>query len=186
MQPEQYLQHIDFQATKKLDFTPLFADPKVFRSLVLDLCRPHRDKAIDKIACPEALGFVLGSAVAAELKNGLILIRKAGRLPNIRQNVVSQSFTDYTNESNAFEVNKQLIKKGDRVLLIDDWVETGGQLKGLVKLLEKRGAEVSGIVVLGFNRIGKTQRFAAKYDVSSIIDYQLSGKRDLTKRLDLD
>ena len=153
---------------------------------MLDLCRPHRDKAIDKIACPEALGFVLGSAVASELKKGLILIRKAGRLPNIRQNVVSQSFTDYTNESNAFEVNKQLIKKGDRVLLIDDWVETGGQLKGLVKLLEKRGAEVGGVAVLGFNRIGKLQRFAAKYDVSSIIDYQLSGKRDLTKRLDLD
>ncbi|MEC7957384.1 MAG: phosphoribosyltransferase family protein, partial [Pseudomonadota bacterium] len=108
------------------------------------------------------------------------------RLPNIRQNVVSQSFTDYTNESNAFEVNKQLIKKGDRVLLIDDWVEKGGQLKGLVQLLEKRGAEVSGIAVLGFNRIGKTQRFASKYNVSSIIDYHLSGKRDLTKRLDLD
>ncbi|MEC7379783.1 MAG: phosphoribosyltransferase family protein [Pseudomonadota bacterium] len=59
-------------------------------------------------------------------------------------------------------MNKKLIKKADRVLLIDDWVETGGQLKGLVNLLEKRGAEVSGIAVLGFNRIGKTQRFAAK------------------------
>ena len=170
MQPEQYLQHIDFQATKKLDFTPLFADPKVFRSLVLDLCRLE----------------VLGAAVAVGLKKGLILIRKAGRLPNIRQNVVTQSFTDYTEERNAFEVNKKLIRKGVRVLLIDDWVETGGQLKGLVKLLEKRGAEVSRIAVLGFNRVGKTQRFAAKYNVSSIIDYQLSGKRDLTKRLDLD
>ena len=94
MQPEQYLQHIDFQATKKLDFRPLFADPKVFRSLVLDLCRPHRNKAVDKVACPEALGFVLGAAVAAELKKGLILIREAGRLPNIRQNVVTLSFTD--------------------------------------------------------------------------------------------
>ena len=165
MQPEQYLQHIDFQATKKLDFTPLFADPKVFRSLVLDLCRPHRDKAVDKVACPEALG----AAVAVELKKGLILIRKAGRLPNIRH-VVNQSFTDYTEERNAFEVNKKLIRKGVRVLLIDDWVETGGQLKGLLKLLEKRGAEVSGIAVLGFNRVGKTQRFAAKYNVSSIID----------------
>ena len=88
MQPEQYLQHIDFQATKKLDFTPLFADPKVFRSLVLDLCRPHRDKAIDKIACPEA-GLCAGQRGCVELKKGLILIRKAGRLPNIRQNVVT-------------------------------------------------------------------------------------------------
>ena len=83
-------------------------------------------------------------------------------------------------------MNKKLIRKGVRVLLIDDWVETGGQLKGLVKLLEKRGAEVSGVAVQGFNRVGKTQRFAAKYNMSSIIDYQLSGKRDLTKRLDLD
>ena len=51
MQPEQYLQHIDFQATKKLDFTPLFADPKVFRSLVLDLCRPHRDSEVGANRC---------------------------------------------------------------------------------------------------------------------------------------
>ena len=184
MNAEQYLQHIDFQATKKLDFTPLFIDPKIFRALVLDLCRPYRKIPIDKVACPEALGFVLGSAVAAELKKGLVLIRKAGRLPNIRQNVASQSFADYTGEKNSFEVNKKLITQGDRVLLIDDWVETGGQLKGLVKLLEKRGAEISGISVLGFNRAPKVQRFANKYPVSSIVDYELTGRGDLSRRLD--
>ena len=54
---------------------------------------------------------MLGAAVAAKLKKGLILTRKAGRLPNIRQNVVTQSFTDYTEERNAFEVNKKLLKK---------------------------------------------------------------------------
>ena len=184
MRPDQYLEHIDFRATKKLDFTPLFADPKVFRSLVLDLSRPYREVAFDKVACPEALGFVLGAAVAAELKKGLILIRKAGRLPNVRQNVAVHQVTDYTREKSTFEVNKQLVSRGDRVLLIDDWVETGGQLKGLIKLLEKRGAVISGISVLGFNRISKTRRLADEYRLSSILDYQLHGQRDLSKRLD--
>ena len=82
---------------------------------------------------------------------GLVPIRKAGKLPNIKRNVARQRFVDYTGEVGGFEINKTLISPGDRILLVDDWVETGGQLRGLTKLLEKRGAVVSDISVLGFN-----------------------------------
>lgn len=184
MNPEIYLEHIDFAATTKLDFTPLFVDPKVFRSLVLDLSRPYRDVPFDKVACPESLGFILGSAVAAELKKGLIPIRKAGRLPNIKSNIARQSFQDYTGKRNAFEVNKALLEPGNRVLLIDDWVETGGQLRGLTKLLEKRGASVAGISVIGFNTAGKSGDLRQAYTLTSLIDYEAAEKRDLTQRLD--
>ena len=184
MAPEDYLQHIDFAATTKLDFTPLFADPKVFRSLVLDLCRPFRAANINKVACPESIGFILGSAVAAELKLGLIPIRKAGKLPNIKRNVARQRFVDYTGESSGFEINKALIAQGDRILLVDDWVETGGQLRGLSKLLEKRGAVVSGISVLGFNTAGTSGKLRNNYTLASILDYDAPDKRDLTQRLD--
>lgn len=184
MQPETYLTHIDFAATTKLDFTPLFNDPKVFRALVLDLCRPFRQLDFDKVACPESLGFILGSAVAMELKKGLVPIRKGGKLPNIKRNIARQSFQDYTELTNTFEINKSLINPGDRILLVDDWVETGGQLKGLTKLLEKRGAVVAGISVLGLNTAGPSGKLRQTYAVSSIIDYELTEKRDLSKRLD--
>ncbi len=68
------------------------------------------------------MGFILGSAVAAELKLSLIPIRTAGRLPNIKRNVARQSFVDYTGESSGFEINEALIARGDRFLLVDDWV----------------------------------------------------------------
>ena len=184
MNPESYLEHIDFAATTKLDFTPLFVNPKVFRALVLDLCRPYRDTPFDNVACPESVGFLLGSAVAAELKKGLVPIRKAGKLPNIKANVARQSFKDYTGLSNAFEVNKALISPGDRILLIDDWVETGGQLRGLTKLLEKRGATIAGISVLGYNTAGKPGKLRGEYSIASIFDYEAPGKRDLSQRLD--
>ena len=184
MAPEDYLQHIDFAATTKLDFTPPFNHPNVFRSLVLDLCRPFRATKIDKIACPESLGFILGAAVATELKLGLVPIRKAGRLPNIKRNVARQRFVDYTGELGGFEINKTLISPGDRILLVDDWVETGGQLRGLSKLLEKRGAVVSGISVLGFNTAGASGKLRNAYPLASILDYDAPAKRDLTQRLD--
>lgn len=184
MSPETYLEHIDFAATTKLDFTPLFADPKVFRSLVLDLSRPHRNLSFDKVACPESLGFILGSAVAAELKKGLIPIRKAGKLPNIKTNIARHSFQDYTGQRSAFEVNKALVNPGDRILLIDDWVETGGQLRGLTKLLEKRGATIAGISVIGFNTAGRSGKLRQAYTLTSLIDYEAKEKRDLTRRLD--
>ena len=68
--------------------------------------------------------------------------------------------------------------------MIDDWVETGGQLRGLTKLLEKRGAVVTGISVLGFNTAGTSGALRDRYTLASILDYDAPDKRDLTRRLD--
>jgi adenine/guanine phosphoribosyltransferase-like PRPP-binding protein len=70
------------------------------------------------------------------------------------------------------------------VLLIDDWVETGGQLRGLTKLLEKRGASVAAISVIGFNTAGKSGKLRQDYTLTSLVDYEATEKRDLTQRLD--
>ena len=77
-----------------------------------------------------------------------------------------------------------MLGQGERILLIDDWVETGGQLRGLTKLLEKRGAVVSGISVLGFNTAGASGKLRDAYTLASIFDYHAPDKRDLTQRLD--
>lgn len=185
MNPEYYFEHIDFKATTKLDFTTMFRDPRVFRALFLDLIKPFRHDDFNKIACPEPLGFVLGSAAATELRKGLVLIRKSGKLPNIQSNIARQSFTDYTGETNAFEVNKALIEPGDRVLVIDDWVETGGQMKGLTRLLTRRGAAIAGISVIGFNQIKETRVLQRRYKLRTLIDYSAPEARDLNRRLDL-
>lgn len=176
---EYYLEHIDFNAKAKPDFSTLFADPKVHRNLVNDLAAPFKHDRIDKIACPEAMGFLFGTGVAQKLGVGMIPIRKAGKLPLIKSRIARHTFTDYTREKNAFEVNKTLINKGDRVLLVDDWSETGGQLKGLVALLKKRGAIVAGISLLGFNEIRKTRSLDQNYKLHAIFRYTMEGERDL-------
>jgi len=80
-------------------------------------------------------------------------------------------------------MNKSLIQPGDRILLVDDWAETGGQIKGLIKLLEKRGAVIVGISLLGFNRVRKTRALEENYKLHAIIEHTLEGERDLTKPL---
>ena len=167
MNPEYYLEHIDFQATTKLDFTTLFRDPKVFRALILDLIKPFRHDDFNKIACPESLGFVLGSAAATELRKGLILIRKSGKLPNIQSNIARQTFTDYTDAKNSFEVNKALIEPGDRVLVIDDWVETGGQMKGLTRLLTRRPKPETSRVIWTCKRLHALEHASTSNDRDS-------------------
>ena len=79
----------------KLDFTTLFRDPRVFRALLLDLVKPFRHNDFNKIACPESLGVVFGSAAATALRKSLVLIRQSGKLPNILRTIARQGFTDY-------------------------------------------------------------------------------------------
>lgn len=183
MDPLYYLEHIDLKATAKPDFTTLFLDPDVFNNLTLDLSRPFLKDKIDKVACPEAIGFILGAAVARRMKKGLVPIRKANKLPTIRKRIVRQRFSDYTGKSSSFEMNRTLIKEGDRILLLDDWAETGGQLKGLIKLLEKQGAVIAGISLLGLNQVRKTRPLEQNYKLHAIIKHTLEGERDLNKPL---
>lgn len=183
MGPEYYFPHIDLKAIAKPDFSTLFVDPEVFNNLALDLSRPFLKDNIDKVACPESMGFIFGAAVARRLKKGLVPIRKFGKLPLIKSRIVRQRFVDYTKQKNSFEMNRSLIQTGDRVLLVDDWAETGGQLKGLIKLLEKRGGVVAGISLLGFNRVRKTQWIEQNYKLHAIIEHTSEGERDLSKPL---
>ncbi|MEH6557448.1 MAG: purine phosphoribosyltransferase family protein [Oceanicoccus sp.] len=181
-----YLDHIDMRSMAKPDFSTLFADPVVFSNLIKDLCKPFNSNEFDKVVAPESMGFILGSAIALKLKKGFIPVRKGGKLPTLKKYIIRQSFTDYTQEKNTFEMNRGLIEPGDKVLIVDDWIETGGQIKGIAKLLEKQGAEIVGVSLLGFNQTRKTKSISTKYNIKSIYEYTDESKRDLTKRLDAD
>jgi adenine phosphoribosyltransferase len=181
-----YLDHIDMRSMAKPDFSTLYADPVVFSNLVKDLCKPFKKLEFDKVVAPESMGFILGSAISLKLKKSFVPIRKGGKLPTVRKYIVRQSFTDYTKEKNTFEMNRRLINPGDKVLIVDDWIETGGQMKGLIKLLEKQGAEIVGISLLGFNQTKRTKTISGKYNIKGIFEYTDESDRDLTKRLDVD
>ena len=110
MTPEDYLQHIDFAATTKLDFTPLFTEPKVFRSPVLDLCRPFVRRPSTKSPALSPWGFFLAPP-SQQSWVGLVPIRKAGKLPNIKRNVARQRFVDYTGEASSLRSTKPCLAK---------------------------------------------------------------------------
>jgi len=124
------------------DITPLFKDGPALFNLVSDLNNLFKDLNFDKIACVEGKGFILGSPIAYLRKVGLVQIRSAGKLKN---DTFSKSFVDYSKNERILEIHKDAIDKGEKVLIIDDYVETGETIKAAISLIEKCGGEVVGI-----------------------------------------
>ncbi|MCB1939351.1 MAG: adenine phosphoribosyltransferase [Rhodocyclaceae bacterium] len=120
------------------DITPILHDPASFRLLVQTLVVHYMTHDIDVVAGIDARGFILGGVVAHELNRGFVPIRKKGKLPFA---TVSE---DYALEygSATVEVHTDAAKAGDRVLLIDDLIATGGTLIAACKLIERLGATV--------------------------------------------
>ena len=120
------------------DITTLLGDARAFRRAVDELVQPFAGLKIAKIAGIEARGFILGGAVAHQLSAGFIPVRKKGKLPH---GTVSQSYQlEYGVDE--IEVHKDCVARGERVLLVDDLIATGGTAEGAVALLAGLGAEV--------------------------------------------
>ncbi len=126
------------------DITPLLADPKAFHDAVEGLAAPFRDAAPDKVAGIEARGFLVGAPVALLLGVGFVPVRKKGKLPG---DVVEASY-DLEYGSATIEVTADAFAPGDRVLVVDDVLATGGTAAATVELIRRCGAEVVGIAVL--------------------------------------
>ena len=123
------------------DITPLLQDPKVFRVLIDAFVHRYMDRALrpDVVAGLDARGFILGSVVAYELGVGFVPIRKKGKLPF----TTVQETYELEYGSSTVERHTDAVQPGDRVLLIDDLIATGGTMMAGKKLLEKLGAQVS-------------------------------------------
>jgi adenine phosphoribosyltransferase len=120
------------------DITTLLGDARAFRRAVDALVQPWAGSKIDKVAGIEARGFILGGAVAHQVSAGFIPIRKKGKLPHKRVSIA------YSLEYglDEMEMHEDAVVKGDRVILVDDLIATGGTAEGAVKLLRQMGAEV--------------------------------------------
>ncbi len=126
------------------DLTPLWRDPEAFRIAVDLLLEPFQDKKVDVVVAPEARGFVFGSVMAYRLGAGFAPVRKPGKLPAEKESVVYE--LEYG--SNTLEIHRDAISRGEKVLIVDDLLATGGTAEAIVKLVEKLGGEVVGIAFL--------------------------------------
>ncbi|MDP4891576.1 adenine phosphoribosyltransferase [Cypionkella sp.] len=140
------------------DVTTLFADPRGFRICVDQLLAPYAGLPIDKVAGLEARGFILGGAVAHQLSTGFVPIRKQGKLPGA---VISQAYTLEYGEA-VVEVHQDAMLAGEKVLLVDDLLATGGTAEAGIKLIERLGAEVIGCAfVIDLPELGGRRKLEA-------------------------
>src|ERR1700693_2987398 len=126
------------------DITPLLADASGLALSVELLANPFRGKNIDLVVGAESRGFIFGTAVACCLSAGFVLVRKPGKLPFKK---VSMSY-DLEYGQDSLEMHSDAIVRGQRVLLVDDLLATGGTMRACADLVEQLGGKVAGIAVL--------------------------------------
>ena len=122
------------------DVTTLFADARGFRMAIDQLLHPYAGLPIDKVVGLEARGFILGGAVAHQLSTGFVPIRKKGKLPGP---VISEAYALEYGEA-VMEIHDDALIAGERVLIVDDLLATGGTAAAGIKLCRRLGAEVMG------------------------------------------
>ena len=140
------------------DVTTLFGDARGFRIAIDQLLHPYAGQPIDKVVGLEARGFILGGAIAHQLSVGFVPIRKKGKLPGktIEQDYVLEYGTA------TMEVHDDALQPGEKVLLVDDLLATGGTAEAGIKLIERMGAEVVGCAfIIDLPDIGGRKRLEA-------------------------
>lgn len=153
------------------DITPLLQEAKVFRVLIDAFVHRYMDANMrpDVVAGLDARGFILGSVVAYELNVGFVPIRKKGKLPFT---TVEETY-ELEYGSATVELHTDAVKSGDRVLLIDDLIATGGTMMAGKKLLEKLGATVmEGAAIVDLPELGGSQKLrAAGLSLFTLVDF---------------
>ena len=140
------------------DVTTLFADPRGFRMAVDQMLHPYAGQRIDKVVGLEARGFILGGAIAHQLGTGFVPIRKKGKLPGA---TISQAYTLEYGEA-VMEIHDDAIAAGERILLVDDLLATGGTAEAGISLIERLGGEiVSCSFIIDLPALGGRQKLEA-------------------------
>lgn len=151
------------------DITTLLGNPRAFRRAVDELVQPYAGMKIDKIAGMEARGFILGGAVAHQLSAGFVPIRKKGKLPH---DTVSIAYSlEYGLDE--MEMHVDAVQPGEKVILVDDLIATGGTAVGAVQLLRQIGADVvSACFVIDLPDLGGRKKLEALgVDVRTLVEF---------------
>ena len=140
------------------DITTLLGDPKAFRRTVDELVQPWAGTKIEKVAGIEARGFILGGAMAHQLSAGFVPIRKKGKLPHTKVTIA------YSLEYgiDEMEMHADAVAPGDKVILVDDLIATGGTAEAAVKLLKQVGVDVlAAVFVIDLPDLGGAKKIEA-------------------------
>jgi adenine phosphoribosyltransferase len=152
------------------DITTLLGDARAFRRTVDELVQPFAGMKIDKVAGIEARGFILGGAVAHQLSTGFVPLRKKGKLPHQTRAV------EYALEygSDSMEMHLDAVTAGEKVMLVDDLIATGGTALAAVQLLNEAGAEiVAAAFVIDLPELGGAEKLrAAGVPVSTLVAFE--------------
>lgn len=150
------------------DITPLMGDGKAYKYACDQVTEFAKSKGATVIVGPEARGFIFGCPVATNLNLGFAPIRKPGKLP--RETITEEYTLEYG--SNTLCIHADAVKKGDKVVIVDDLLATGGTVKATINLCERLGAEVVGVACL-IELVDLLGRDLLKgYDVFSLIEYE--------------
>ena len=149
------------------DITPLLNNPTVFKKALEKLLEPFSSRKIDKVVAVEARGFILGGVISYLLNAGFVPVRKKGKLPYETLKVEY----DLEYGKDVLEIHVDSIKKGEKVLIVDDLLATGGTAEATAQLVEKMGGEVVGIAFLIELTELKGKEKLKGYFVHSLIKY---------------
>ena len=151
------------------DMTPLLSDPAALSLAVELMANPYRGKGVQLVVGAESRGFIFGTAIAQALSAGFVPVRKPGKLPREVHGM------DYDLEygTDRLEIHVDAIKSGQRILLVDDVLATGGTMRAKCNLAEKIGAEIVGITVLIELEFLEGRKKLGKYggDVHGVLKY---------------
>ncbi|WP_339737693.1 adenine phosphoribosyltransferase [uncultured Maricaulis sp.] len=152
------------------DVTTLIGDPRAFRIAIDQMVQPWAGAKIDQVAGTEARGFILGGAVAHQLSVGFVPVRKKGKLP---WRTLSEEY-ELEYGTDTIEIHNDAVREGDRVLLVDDLIATGGTAEASVRLLQRAGATVVGATfIIDLPDLGGARRIEAMgVPVSSLVSYE--------------
>ena len=149
-----------------LDPTSIYINGDAFTQLLDDLTADLEGVDCHVVAGLDAMGFVLGAALATRIGVGFLPIRKAGKLCVDTDTV---SFTNYSGRTQNMEMRTPAFAAGTRVLLVDQWIETGGTMDGAIRLVERQGGIVAGIVTIAMEDNDRTAGYRATYHVVTAV-----------------
>ena len=149
------------------DLMPLFQEPGGLAATVARIAAWSRERTVDRVVGVEARGFVLGGAIATELGVGFSAARKRGKLPSAR---VSREY-DLEYGTDVLEMHTDAVAPGERVLIHDDLLATGGTALAVCRLVEELGGVVAGVAVVAELTFLPGHEALAEYDVMSLVTY---------------
>ena len=149
-----------------LDPTSIYINQSAFQDLLADLLADLEQIEFDVVGGLDAMGFVLGAAIAARRNVGFLPIRKAGKLCVETDRV---SFSNYSGRTQDMEMRQPAFSEGTRVLLVDQWIETGGTMEGAIELVERQKGSVSGLVAIAMEDTARALQLREKFQVVTAI-----------------